>query len=149
MHAILHLTLSDDVVIEPATTKQPGITRKVEVMDKMELNIDVTYDEFKRAWSSSVAATLGSLLDHAFTKFETAGKTVVLAAQEEKMAAAEKAAAEAKTAAIKKLSAGSVPEAAEVKVATTIEVATSPKKESVKAAQPEQPAASKTQSKDK
>ena len=153
MHAILHLTLSDDVVIDPATTKQPAVTRKVDVTDKMELNIDVAYDEFKRAWSNSVASTLSSLLEHAFAKFETAGKTVVLAVQEEKMAAAEKAAAEAKAEAAKKLTEGVVAVPAnkkeEVKVATTIEVATSSKKESVKAAQPEQSAASKTQSKDK
>jgi len=158
MHAILHLTLSDDIVIDPATTKQPAVTRKVDVTDKMELNIDVTYEEFKRAWGNSVASTLGSLLEHAFAKFETAGKTVVLAVQEEKMLAAEKAAAEAKAEAAKKKAEDMLlikavnnimDKKEEVKVATTIEVATSPKKEEIKAAQQGKPAASNTQSKDK
>jgi len=146
MHAILHLTVSDDIIIDPATTKQPAVVRKVDIVDKMELNIDVVYEEFKRAWSSSVAATLGSLFEHAFDKFETAAKTAIAIAQEEKMAAAEKAAAEAKADAAKKLTEGVAPKE-EVKVATAIEVATSTKKEPT-AVQPT-PAAPKTQSKDK
>ena len=96
MHAILHLTVIDQVTIDPATPEKAADVRKVEVSDKMELNIDVSYEEFKRLLQNTAAASLGSLFEHTFSKYEAACKDTVMMVQAEKMKAAEKAAAEAK-----------------------------------------------------
>lgn len=95
MHAILHLTVSDTILVNDLDPKQPALTRKVEVGDKLELNVDVTYEEFKRLVLNTAASSLGALFEHAFARFEAAEKDAVAAIQAEKMAAAKKAAEEA------------------------------------------------------
>lgn len=94
MRAILHLTVSDDIRIEADVPKEPAVVRKVEVTGQMEMNLCVTYEEFRRIVQNTAAASLGSLFDQAFRKFEEAEKTAVLQVQKERIAALEKVRAE-------------------------------------------------------
>ena len=95
MHAILHLTLSDDIKVAPAEGCNPADIRKVTVYNKLELNVNIPYEEYRRLLLGTVASSVGSLCEHAAIDHEIACKKLIEAIQAQKMAAAVKAANEA------------------------------------------------------